>query len=263
MALLSLVGEHAATSIEHAILYARVRAQADAIDRMAAIQRDFLRSVSHDLQTPLTSIRALAGEVRAQPDLDDQASHDLDLIEHQADRLRRMVSQLLVVSRLEAGVVEPQLEVVNPRPLIERTWSALRIPERQLRVDLSGPPLLAVADPDRLEQVLWAVIDNAIKYSPAGGGVHVSIGGDGDRARIAIRDEGVGMDARTVAQAFEQFYRSPEARRVAPNGSGIGLFAARGLMQAMGGSISINSQLGQGTTITLELPAEHAEETVP
>lgn len=262
IALLSLVGEHATTSIAHAILYARVRAQADALDRMAAIQRDFLRSVSHDLQTPLTSIRAIAAEVRAQAGLDDQATRDLDTIEHQADRLRRMVGQLLVVSRLEAGAVEPQVEVVNPRPLVERTWSALRPPDHSLVLDVSGPPLLAVADPDRLEQVLWAILDNAVKYSPAGGAVRVSIGGNGERATLAIRDEGIGMDSDTLAQAFDQFYRSTEARRVAPDGSGIGLYAARGLMEAMGGTLSVSSQLGSGTTVTLNMPAELIEEGV-
>jgi signal transduction histidine kinase len=263
MALLSLVGEHAATSIQHSVLYDRLRAQAEAIDRMAAVQRDFLRAVTHDLQTPLTSIRAVAAEVRAQPGLDLQSQRDLDMIEHQADRLRRMVAQILAVSRLEAGVVEPQPEVIGPRPVIERTWAALRpSSEHELELQVSGPPMLVVADPDRLEQVLWAVLDNAVKYSPSGGVVGVAIQGQGGRASISISDSGMGMDSATAAHAFEQFFRAPDARRVAPNGSGIGLYAARGLVEAMGGTVSIASQLGRGTTVTIELPAEVVEEGV-
>jgi signal transduction histidine kinase len=262
LALLSLVGEHATTAIEHAILYTRVRMQADAIDKMASVQRDFLRSVTHDLQSPLTSIRAAAGEVRAQPGLDEQAGRDLDLIEHQADRLRRMVAQLLIVSRLEAGVVEPQPEILNPRPIVERTWAALRATDRRLEIEAQGPPLIVVADPDRLEQVLWAVLDNAVKYSTGQGCVRVRIGANGDRARISISDEGMGMDAGTAERVFEQFFRAPGARRVAPDGSGIGLYAAKGLVEAMGGTIAISSRLGQGTTVEIELPAEAAEEDV-
>jgi signal transduction histidine kinase len=92
--------------------------------------------------------------------------------------------------------------------------------------------------------------------------VRVSIGGNGERATLAIRDEGIGMDSDTLAQAFDQFYRSTEARRVAPDGSGIGLYAARGLMEAMGGTLSVSSQLGSGTTVTLNMPAELIEEGV-
>jgi signal transduction histidine kinase len=260
VALLAVVGEHASVSIEHALLYAQVQAQADVLDRMAEVQRDFLRAVSHDLQTPLTSIRAVANELRAQPGLNQQAGADLELIEQQAERLRRMVAQLLVVSRLEAGVIEPRQELVNARVVVERTWDALRPVDRQLQLDLEGPPMLLVADPDRLEQVIWAVLDNAIKYSPAGTRVSVRISLDGQRAAISVTDEGAGMDSTTANRAFDQFFRSEAARRLAPDGSGIGLYAARGLMQAMGGSATLESTLGQGTTVRLELPAEPIEE---
>jgi signal transduction histidine kinase len=264
--LLSLVGQHAATAIEHALLYATVRHQADALDRMGAVQRDFLRAVSHDLQTPLASIRALAGELRSRPPLDADSAADLDLIEHQADRLRRMVQQLLAMSRLEAGVLAPQPEVVSARPLIERTWAALRAPDRRLELRVERPQLLLVADPDRLEQALWAILDNAVKYSPAGSPIGVTLGAvdpTGQRAVIAVHDDGQGMDPETTERAFEQFYRSEPARRIAPDGSGIGLYTARGLVEAMGGSVRISSAVGRGTTIILELPAEPVEEREP
>ncbi len=102
--LFGLIGLQAGTAIDHALLYARVRSQADELNRLAAIQSDFLRGVTHDLQTPLTSIRAVADELGQSPTLDEAARADLDSIAHQAERLRRMVSQLLVASRLEVGV---------------------------------------------------------------------------------------------------------------------------------------------------------------
>ena len=257
--LLALVGQQAGTALEHSLLYARVRSQADELNRLAAVQADFLRGVTHDLQTPLTSIGALATELGAEPAMPESARTDLDMISHQADRLRRMVSQLLVASRLEAGVFTPQSDVFAVRPLVERTWAALRA-ERPFAVEASGKSQLAVADPDRLEQVLWALFDNAVKYSPAGSPISVAV--DGSRPgtlAITVRDQGPGMDADTRTHAFDQFYRSQHARRLAPDGSGVGLYAARGLMEAMGGSISISSELGEGTTVTLSVPAEPAE----
>ncbi len=253
--LLTLVGQHAGTALEHSLLYARVRSQADELKRLAAVQADFLRGVTHDLQTPLTSIGALATELRADNGVPDRARADLDSITHQAERLRRMVAQLLVASRLEAGVLTPQQEVFAVTPLIERTWNALRA-DRPFELVVEGAPHLAVADPDRLEQVLWAILDNAVKYSPAGSGVHVLVQPDGDQLAITIRDNGIGMDQATRERAFEQFYRSGDARRLAPDGSGVGLYAASGLMSAMGGSVTIDSELGRGTAFTLRVPAE-------
>jgi signal transduction histidine kinase len=256
-ALLELVGQTVGTALEHSILYARVRAQADQLARLAGVQADFLRGVTHDLQTPLTSIGALATELRAGQGLPDGVKDDLDTIAHQAERLRRMVGQLLVTSRLEAGVLTPQAEVFSVHPLVERTWAALRA-DRPFHLSIEGEPHLAVADPDRVEQVLWALLDNAVKYSPAASPIRVRIAPTDGTLAIEVSDEGSGMDEETRVRAFDQFYRSEQARRLAPDGSGVGLYAARGLVEAMGGSVSIESRLGRGTTIVIRLPAEPA-----
>lgn len=256
--LLTLVGQHAAAALEHSLLYARVRSQADELNRLAAVQADFLRGVTHDLQTPLTSIGALAVELQANSDVPEQARADLDSIARQADRLRRMVSQLLVASRLEAGAVTPLQEVFAVRPLVERTWAALHA-DRPFDLSVRGPPHLAVGDPDRLEQVLWAVLDNAVKYSPAGSPIEVTVRSAGGRISVEVTDHGSGMDAGTVDRAFEQFYRADAARRLAPDGSGVGLYAANGLMRAMGGRIEISSKIGKGAAVTLELPGEPSD----
>jgi two-component system sensor histidine kinase KdpD len=259
---LSLMGQQAATAIEHALLYTRLRAQADELNRLAAVQTDFLRGVTHDLQTPLTRIGALASELRAGVG-DGAAQGDLDTIAHQADRLRRMVSQLLTVSRLEAGALTPAQEVFRAEPLVRRTWEALRA-DRSMEIAQEGPDHLVVGDPDRLEQVLWAVLDNAVKYSQPSSRISVRLSADRPgaggalRSRIEISDTGSGMDDTTRERAFEQFYRSPDARRMAPDGSGVGLYAARGLVRAMGGEMRIQTRLGIGTTIVIELAGEEA-----
>lgn len=255
IAILTLVGQHFGTALEHSLLYSQVRSQADELNRLAAIQADFLRGVTHDLQTPLTSIGALATEIKADESLPASARADLDTIAHQAERLRRMVSQLLVASRLEAGVLVPQVEVFAVPPLIERTWSALRA-GRPFEFTVLGAPHLAIGDPDRCEQILWALFDNAVKYSPAGSPVTVQLRPDAGYLAITVSDEGMGMDDETAARAFDQFYRAPQARKLAPDGSGVGLFAARGLLELMGGSMRVDSRLGEGTSVTVVLPAE-------
>ena len=111
--LLSLLGQNSATAIEHALLYERLRSQTEELNRMATIQSDFLRGVTHDLQTPLTCIRALAAELADQPEISTAGRQDLATISHQADRLRRMVAQLLVASRLEVGALQPRQEVLR------------------------------------------------------------------------------------------------------------------------------------------------------
>jgi signal transduction histidine kinase len=266
LGLLSLLGQHAATAIEHALLYNRLREQTDELNRLAAVQTDFLRGVTHDLQTPLTSIGAVAAELKESAGLDDAGRVDLDTIAHQADRLRRMVSQLLTVSRLEAGALMPRQEVFRAEPIVRRTWSALRA-DRMMDLTADGTPHLVVGDPDRVEQALWAILDNAVKYSIPGSNIHVQLSGrprdDSPAelvAEISITDQGAGMDTETREHAFEQFYRSADARRLAPDGSGVGLYAARGLVRAMGGEMTLESRLGAGTTVTVTLPAEPAEE---
>jgi signal transduction histidine kinase len=164
------------------------------------------------------------------------------------------------------GPVEPVSDVLRIRPVIMQTWDALRA-DRMFEMHEDGPPVLVVADPDRLEQVLWAVLDNAVKYSQPGSTIAVRLTARSVdethgqfTARLDITDEGTGMDPATRARAFDQFFRSADARRLAPDGSGVGLYAARGLMRAMGGDIELSSRLGVGTTVTLTLPAEAAAE---
>lgn len=257
--LLGLVGQQAGMAIEHALVYARVRTQARELDKLTTLQADFLRAVGHDLQTPLTSIRALATELRAAPGLEPTTELDLDAIAHQADRLTRMVGQLLTMSRLEAGVLTPASEVFRVEPIVERTWHALRA-DRPFTLRTEGDHYLAVGDPDRFEQAMWAILDNAVKYSPPASPISVTVSPTPDhRVAVAIADLGRGMTPETQLRAFDQFYRSPDARAVAPDGSGIGLYTARGLLRAMDGDIALRSRLGAGTTLTLLLPGERAD----
>ena len=158
---------------------------------------------------------------------------DLESITHQAERLRRMVSQLLVASRLEAGVLTPQQEVFAVPPLVERTWAALRA-DRPFELSVDGPPHLAVADPDRLEQVLWALLDNAVKYSPAGSPIASASRPDGTGWRSPSATRAGMDDGDAWARVRAVLSGATQARKLAPDGSGVGLYAARGLMRGDG-----------------------------
>ena len=258
--LLALLAEQAAMAIDHALLYSRAREQAETVTRLSAIQKDFLRGVTHDLQSPLASISATAAELRGRLNVDAGDERALDAVEEQAARLRRMVRQLLTMSGIEAGAVRPRDDVFRVQPLLDRVLDALHLPGGRVVVESTGPDRLIVGDPDRVEQVLWAVLDNALKYSPATSTVSVRLQLDLDGGRpverIAILDRGIGMDAETGRRAGEQFYRSDEARSVAPNGSGIGLYTSKALMALMGGSLALSGELGRGTTAVLTIPAE-------
>jgi signal transduction histidine kinase len=212
----------------------------------------------------LTSIRAVAAEVGATEDLSASAQRDLGTITHQADRMGRMVGQLLAVSRLEAGALESRQEIFRAEPIVQRTWDALRDANHRFTFRSEGEPHLVVGDPDRYEQVLWALLDNATKYAPPGTEVGVAVTGragtDGTLlSELAVTDQGPGMTSADQARAFDQFFRGDDARRMVPNGSGIGLYAARGLVEAMDGRLELDSAPGAGTTFRVTLPAERAE----
>lgn len=266
--LVTLLAQHAATAIEHGLLYTRLRQQADELTRLAGVQADFLRGVTHDLQTPLTSISALATELRDGETLPPEASGDLEAIGYQADRMRRMVAQLLTMSGLEAGAIQPRREVFRVEPIVRRTWTSIRA-DRGFDLRIEGPDRLAVGDPDRFEQALWAVLENAVKYSPDGSPIEVLLtcrpATGADRAaksavveEVAVTDHGVGMDPETAAHAFDRFFRSEAARRLAPDGSGVGLYTASQLLALMGGNMSASSTPGASTTVRIVLPAEPA-----
>jgi len=151
---------------------------------------------------------------------------------------------------------------------VRRTWISLRA-DRGFDLQVDGPDRLAVGDPDRFEQALWAVLDNAVKYSPAGSRIEVRLtcrpattaDGAGKSAvveEVAVTDHGVGMDPDTAAHAFDRFYRSDAARRLAPDGSGVGLYTASQLLSLMGGQISASSTPETETTVRIVLPAEPA-----
>jgi len=252
--LLELYGRQLAAAVRNTELYQETRS-------LSELKSEFLRGVSHNLQTPLTSIRAFA-ERLADRDRDPA----LRIIVEQADRLSRLVGQLLTVSRLEAGTLRPREEVVALAPLVRRAWESLAHDEISFSLEDDAGGWLALADRDWVDQVVWALLDNAVKH---GGGTPVELvirampasgtaaGSHAiahrDRLVVVIRDHGPGIEPAVEARLFDRFAPGPRG------GTGLGLNVARGLLNAMGGDIWVEP-CDDGAVFAFAVPAEAPEE---
>ncbi|MBA2372807.1 MAG: HAMP domain-containing protein [Chloroflexi bacterium] len=241
--LLELFASGVAVAIRNAQLFATVEAQNAQLLELDAAKDDFLRGVSHNLQTPLTSIRAYAEQLES-----SHPDRRLGIIAEQSERLSRMVRQLLTVTRLESGAIKPRSEVIALAGRARRAWEALGAAEVPFTIDDRSAGWLAIADADQLDQVLWALLDNAVKY-----GVRTPVS-------VTIADGGPGVAGEDRARLFGRFERG--AGGPADEGSGLGLYVSRELCRAMGGDLVLEpAHAGQGAAFSIYLPAEPALES--
>jgi len=235
--------------------------------RLEVVRRDFVANVSHELRTPLTAIKGYA-ETLLGPPGDDRptARRFLSVIDRHAERLGRLIDDLLTLSDLELGRTPLRLAAVDLVPVIDDVLAifAERMKLAELavttRVEPGTPQVLA--DADRLQQVLINLVDNAMKYSPAGGCIAISAGrGNGahaDMVEIAVEDTGTGIPAEDLPRLTERFFRVEKARSRALGGTGLGLAIVKHIVQAHDGALGIDSTLGRGTTVRVLLPAAAA-----
>jgi len=259
--LLELFAAGLAVALRDADLLARVAAQNERLRELDAEKDDFLRGVSHNLQTPLARIRANADQLASEAAGPDGPDHRLAVIAEQSDRLSRMVRQLLTVSRVDSGVLRPVAEVFALGPRVRKAWEALGAGEVgfELRDDSHG--WLAVADPDQVDQVVWALLDNALRHgrgTPVTATLAVDAGAG--QVRLAIADGGPGVAEADRERLFARYSRGAAEDR---EGTGLGLYVGRALARANGGDLGLEPALANGqpgATFTLALPAEAATE---
>jgi signal transduction histidine kinase len=225
------------------------------------MQVDFVANVSHELRTPLTAVKGLVETLRDgavdDPDVRDRF---LETMEDETDRLIRLVNDLLTLSRADSEALNLQREPVDlaqlARAIVRKLAPRAEARGVALLMEAAPDAPVALADPDRIEQVLVNLLDNAVKYSRPGGTVRVHVdGGQGDAARVQVWDEGIGIPADELARIGERFYRADKARSRAEGGSGLGLAIARALVEAHGGQLWLESQEGQGTVVRFTLPS--------
>jgi len=237
-----------------------------AFRQLDRLRTNFVSDVSHELRTPLTAIRGFV-ETLQDGAADDPTVRDrfLDTIATETDRLIRLTNDLLFLTRADAGRLELKTAPVDLIAAARRAIAQLagRADEKQISLDLD--PDLEVepssahvlADPDRIHQVLINLLDNALKFTPAAGLITVSFGHAGKQVACTVTDSGPGISAERLPHLFERFYRGDpsRARDEEQRGAGLGLAIARAIVEAHGGHIWVESELGQGAAVTFTLPA--------
>jgi two-component system phosphate regulon sensor histidine kinase PhoR len=228
------------------------------VKRTDQIRRDFVANVSHELRTPLAGIKAVI-ETLAEGALDDHdvATDFLTRADSEVDRLIQLVEELLDLSRNESGEVPLQPRETDIERLVLDVAERLR-PQAErkhinLDVDVQPTAGIALVDAERIERALINLVQNAVKFTPEGGSVTMSAEGEHGEIILRVRDTGIGIAAAALPRIFERFYKA-DPSRAGRAGSGIGLAIVKHAVEAHGGSVSVESELGAGTTFTVTLP---------
>jgi two-component system, OmpR family, phosphate regulon sensor histidine kinase PhoR len=231
------------------------------IDNLKELQRrnaEFVSSVSHEIKTPLAGIKAYV-ELLADDEADDDTAREeyLSVINSQADRLQRLVDNLLNLARIEAGVVEVSKQALSLNELLEEALNVVA-PSAELRKivvvsDLSEMYLGVVADRDMILQTAINLLSNAVKYTPEGGTITIRSRLHGHQVQFEVSDNGVGLSAEDCGRVFEKFYRVKKDQKMA-SGTGLGLPLAKHIIEDVhGGTLSVESTLGKGSTFGVTL----------
>jgi PAS domain S-box-containing protein len=260
--LAEVLAERAALAIENARLYTEQVEARRKVEDLSRLKDEFLSIASHELRTPVTSIKGytqLAKMLIRENDLATSEEY-LDIALDQIDRMSRLILELLDVSRIETGRLEIRREPIGwanfVRDVVHRHHTA--VSDRRFHVSVPNDSKFVVGDRDRLEQVLGNLLENAVKYSPDGSDVTVTVEDRGDAYVTAVCDRGIGIPADELAQVFERFHRGRQVSSTNYGGLGLGLYITKQIIERHGGSIWVESKEGQGTTFYFSLPASEA-----
>ena len=249
------LGENLA-HIEGAVVLFRDTTHVRQVEEM---RREFVANVSHELRTPLSIFRGYLETLLDDPHQPPgELLRILGIMERHSDRLNALVEDVLSLARLESPGAELDLSEVDLADLLHsimRDWEK-RFAAKQLKSHLNFPgnlPLLQ-ADENRLQEVIYNLLDNAVKYSKPGGTVFLRAELENDRVRISVADQGVGIPEADLPRIFERFYRADKARSRELGGTGLGLSIVKHVVQLHGGSVEASSEPGKGTTISVLLP---------
>jgi len=234
------------------------------LKQLEKIRQDFVANVSHELRTPLTTIKGYAETLLDGALKEDQAFQFIQVIQRHTDRLTKIVEDLLMLSKIETKEFQLKMETISLPNLVDDIIDFVKKPAEKKRISLSRhdmPSSLVVrADRSYLEQILINLLDNAIKYTPEGGKVIVSaVEKDSENIQFSIEDNGIGIPKEDLSRIFERFYRVDKGRSKELGGTGLGLSIVKHLVQAHGGRVWVESQLGKGSTFYFTLPTRSGE----
>jgi two-component system phosphate regulon sensor histidine kinase PhoR len=227
--------------------------------RLERIRRDFVANVSHELKTPLTSIKGFIETLLAGA-LHDEHNNErfLRRIDWNVDRLTHLVADLLSLARIESGATIQRVPVDWRRILtdvLRRHEEAIRSKGLELQVAGTTEAVLVAGDPEAMTQVLENLVDNAVKYTTNNGRIRVQLFTREGIASLIVEDTGIGIPSAELDRVFERFYRVDKARSREVGGTGLGLSIVKHLVMAMGGTVRVASDVGRGSRFTVDLPA--------
>jgi two-component system phosphate regulon sensor histidine kinase PhoR len=227
--------------------------------KLETVRQDFVANVSHELKTPLAAIQATVETLL------DGAMHDaehnvrfLERIRESGDRLHRLVQDLLTLARIESSQAPLELEPIALQLAVEacisRQGDRAKAKDLQLIAEPAPEPVAALGDEEALAEILDNLVDNAIKYTPAGGTITLRWFAEDREAILQVVDTGVGIPEKDLPRIFERFYRVDKARSRELGGTGLGLSIVKHLVQALGGTVAADSQVGRGSSFTIRIP---------
>lgn len=230
------------------------------LERLETMRREFVADVSHELKTPLTTVKSyvetLLDGAAESPELRDRF---LKVVQNETDRMARLVRDLLQLSQLDQGRAQWDVHPIDLSELVEDSLDRLAVPLETKRLKVSKlyepdtPP--AVGDREKLQQVLVNLLANAIEFTPPQGEITVVVKPGGAMVWVEVRDTGIGIPREDLPRIFDRFYRVDKARSRTLGGTGLGLAIARQIVELSGGTICINSEVGQGTQVIFSVPA--------
>jgi signal transduction histidine kinase len=237
-----------------------IETERDKVVTLLESRRDLIANVSHELRTPVATVKgylesALADDGAEPTDL----RHDLEVMEREIERLQGLIDDLFTLARAEVDGLALNVQPADVGPVVQGrvdamaplAWQAGRV---EIVAEIPPEPPVALADPDRLEQVLINLLRNGVRHTPPGGIVAVLVAAEEESVRIEVRDTGDGIPPDELCHVWERFYRGTEAQVKDERGAGLGLALVKELTEAMGGSVRVESEVGKGSCFTLRLP---------
>lgn len=226
------------------------------IEEIEQLKSELVSTVSHELKTPLAAIKAYTATLRQNPSLYESHREEfLGVVEQQADRLSRLVDDMLLVARVESGQMLRRRVTVTLQSVVDQALRELHHdPVSHPLTRRYGKDATLSGDPERLRDIFRNLLENAFKYSPDGGAIEISAESAPDQTVVHVRDSGVGIASADLPYIFDRFYRADSENTASVGGSGLGLYIVHALVRAHGGTIDVRSERSAGTTFTLRLP---------
>jgi two-component system OmpR family sensor kinase len=241
-------------------MLARIEAAFNAREESEQKLRRFVADASHELRTPLAAVRAYAELFRRGADQNpDDLARSMDGITREAQRMSKLVEDLLLLARLDEGRPVERKPVKLDEVVGEAVETAHALdPSRPIAFE--AEPTVVLSDHDRLRQIVDNLLSNIRSHTPADSPVHVTVGRDNGEAVIEVTDEGPGMDGQDLDRVFQRFYRADPARSRARGGAGLGLSIVAAVAEAHGGRVAVRSEPGHGSTFRIVLPLSHGQD---